>query len=94
VTVTPAVVRRRVIVHGRVQGVGFRLAVARSADSRAVRGWIRNRSDGTVEAVFEGAREQVESLVELCRKGPRGAAVARLEVVEEEPEGLSRFDLR
>src|SRR6266852_9930508 len=50
-------VRRRVIVHGRVQGVGFRFAVARAADARAVTGWVRNRADGAVEAVFEGEPE-------------------------------------
>ncbi len=57
-------------------------------------GWVGNRADGAVEAVFEGEPEPVESLVRFCRDGPRAAAVARVEVVEEEPEGLSRFDVR
>jgi acylphosphatase len=60
--------------------------------SRRVAGFARNRPDGTVEAVFEGAAEAVESLVRLAHEGPRGAAVERVEVYEEEPEGLSRFD--
>ena len=87
-------IRRRVVVHGRVQGVGFRFAVARSAESRGVAGWVRNRADGTVEGVFEGEPESVESLVRFSGEGPRGAAVERLEVVEEEPEGLAGFDVR
>ena len=87
-------VRRRVSVHGRVQGVGFRLAVARAAATRAVGGRVRNRPDGSVEAVFEGDAAAVDALVRFCRDGPRGAAVARLDVVDEEPEGLVRFEVR
>jgi acylphosphatase len=85
-------VRERVVVHGRVQGVGFRYALARAADTRGVAGWARNRADGTVEAVFEAEPEAVESLVRFCEEGPRGAEVDRVEVFEEEPEGLTRFD--
>jgi acylphosphatase len=85
-------VRERVVVHGRVQGVGFRYALARAADTRRVAGWARNRADGTVEAVFEAEPEAVESLVRFCEEGPRGAEVDRVEVFEEEPEGLTRFD--
>jgi acylphosphatase len=87
------VIRRRVIVHGRVQGVGFRYSVAGAARSRAVAGWVSNRPDGTVEAVLEGEPEAVDSLVRFCREGPRGAAVDRVEVADEEPEGLTRFDV-
>jgi len=57
-------------------------------------GSARNRPDGTVEAVFEGEPDAVESLVRLAHEGPRGAEVARVEVFEEEPEGLFRFDAR
>jgi acylphosphatase len=85
------VVRRRVIVHGRVQGVGFRFSLARAANTRGVAGWARNRADGTLEAAFEGTPESVESLIRFSREGPRGAQVERVEVFEEEPEGLSRF---
>jgi acylphosphatase len=84
-------VRRRVVVHGRVQGVGFRYSLSRAADTRRVAGWARNRADGTVEAVFEGEPEAVDSLVRLAEEGPRGAGVESVEVFEEEPEGLTRF---
>jgi acylphosphatase len=83
--------RRRVVVHGFVQGVGFRFSVERAAGSRGVSGWVRNRDDGTVEAVFEGEREDVEALVEFCRAGPRGAEVERVEVAAESAEGLAGF---
>jgi acylphosphatase len=62
--------------------------------SRGIAGWVRNRADGTVEAVFEGEPDAVDSLVRLCEEGPRGAAVEQVEVVDEEPEGLTRFDVR
>jgi acylphosphatase len=78
-------------VHGFVQGVGFRFAVEHEARSRGVSGWVRNRSDGTVEAVFEGEPEPVEALVGFCRRGPRGAEVSRIEVAVEAPEGLTGF---
>jgi acylphosphatase len=87
-------VRRRVVVYGRVQGVGFRYSLARAAEGRGVAGWARNRGDGTLEAVFEGEPEAVESLVRFCYEGPRGAEVERVEVFQEEPEGLTRFDAR
>jgi acylphosphatase len=85
------VIRRRVIVHGRVQGVFFRDTARRMAQSRRVAGWVRNNPDGTVEVVFEGEREAVEDLVGWCHDGPRGAAVERVESFEEEPEGLEGF---
>jgi acylphosphatase len=85
------VIRRRVVVRGRVQGVGFRYSTLRQAEQRGVAGWVRNRPDGAVEAVFEGDPGDVERLVELCREGPRGAVVAGVEVAAEEPEGLAGF---
>ena len=66
-------------------------AVERAANARGVSGWVRNRPDGAVEAVFEGEREDVEALVEFCRQGPRGAEVDRVDVEDESPEGLSGF---
>jgi acylphosphatase len=87
-------VRRRVVVHGRVQGVGFRISVARCAKQRGVGGWVQNRFDGAVEAAFEGEPGSVESLVDYCRRGPRGASVERIEVTDEAPEGVSWFDVR
>jgi acylphosphatase len=89
-----AAVRRRVVVHGRVQGVGFRATLARAARSRGVAGWTRNRPDGTLEAVLEGERDAVGSLVRLCEAGPRGAGVTQVEVAEEPPEALEGFDIR
>ena len=87
-------IRRRLIVHGRVQGVGFRWAIARAAESRGVSGWAANRADGTVEAVLEGEPDAVESVVRLSREGPRGARVERVDVAEEEPEALRGFVTR
>jgi acylphosphatase len=85
------VVRRRVIVHGRVQGVFFRDSVRRLAAQRGISGTVANLDDGAVEAVFEGPPEDVEALVEFCRQGPERAMVERIEVVEEEPEALEGF---
>ena len=87
-------VRRRVVVHGHVQGVFFRGAVEREAARRGVAGWVCNRPDGAVEAVFEGPRSAVDGMVAFCERGPRGADVARVDVSEERPEGLSGFDVR
>ena len=87
-------VRRRVVVHGSVQGVFFRDSTRRAAQSRGVAGWVANRSDGSVEAVFEGAPDAVESMLEFARDGPRNAQVERVDVSEEEPEGLSDFSVR
>ena len=87
-------IRRRVVVHGFVQGVFFRDSVRRHALTAGVTGWVRNNRDGTVEAVFEGEDVAVERLVEFCRDGPRGASVDRVEVEIEEPEGLQAFLVR
>ncbi len=87
-------IRRRVVVHGQVQGVFFRDTTRRLAQQRGVAGWVANRWDGTVEAVFEGEEDAVERLVEFCRAGPRGAQVDSVDVTEEEPEGLSGFNVR
>ena len=91
---TEAKERRRVVVHGRVQGVAFRDATRRQASSRGVAGWVTNRSDGAVEAVFEGDPDDVRSLVEFAREGPRAADVDRVDETDEDPEGLSGFDVR
>ena len=84
-------IRRRVVVHGLVQGVFFRDTVRGHAVAAGVGGWVRNNRDGTVEAVFEGGQDAVERLVDVCRRGPRGARVDEIELLEEEPEGLSGF---
>jgi acylphosphatase len=87
-------VRRRVVAHGLVQGVFFRDTVRRHAQSRGVAGWVRNNRDGTVEAVFEGEPGAVERLVSFVHEGPSGAFVERVDVVDEEDEGLSGFAIR
>ena len=85
--------RRRVLVQGHVQGVFFRETTRRRALAAGVVGWVRNRPDGTVEAVFEGEREAVERLVDYMREGPRGARVDWVDVVREEPEQLDGFEI-
>lgn len=82
------------MVHGHVQGVFFRDTTMRRAIERGVAGWVRNNPDGTVEAVFEGDPDAVEAMVRFAHEGPRGAIVDRVEVIEEEPEGLTRFGVR
>ena len=87
-------IRRRVAVRGRVQGVFFRETTRRRALAEGVAGWVRNRPDGTVEAVFEGEREGVERLVTFVREGPRGARVDWVDVVSEELGALEGFEIR
>ena len=87
-------VRRHVTISGDVQGVFVRETARRKATEAGVAGWITNRSDGRVEAVFEGPAEAVEELVEFCRQGPTAATVEDVDVQTEEPEGLSGFDVR
>ena len=78
-------------VRGAVQGVGFRYATAARARSRGVSGWVRNNADGTVEAVFEGPPDAVDTLVAWCRRGPAGARVDDVTVESEEPSGERGF---
>jgi acylphosphatase len=85
------VVRKRVTVHGRVQGVFFRDTTRRMAESRGVTGWIRNNPDGSVEAAFEGDADAVDQMVRFAHEGPHGAVVERVDVADEEPEGLTGF---
>jgi acylphosphatase len=87
-------IRRRVVIHGWVQGVFFRDSVRRRARVAGIAGWVRNNWDGTVEAVFEGEAGAVERLIDFCRQGPRGAQVDRVEVIDEDPEGVSGFEIR
>ena len=87
-------IRKRVVVHGRVQGVFFRDSLRRLAEQHDVVGWARNTREGTVEAVFEGAPDAVDRLVTFCGEGPRGAGVERVDAHGEEPEGLSGFSIR
>jgi acylphosphatase len=86
--------RRRVVVQGHVQGVFFRETARRRALAAGVAGWVRNAPDGSVEAVFEGEAEAVERLLAFAREGPRGARVDWVDITNEEPEGISGFDVR
>ena len=86
--------RRHVVISGQVQGVSFRDATREEAQSAGVAGWVRNRDDGSVEAVFEGDADAVERLVEWCRSGPSSADVDGVEASEEDPQGESGFEVR
>ena len=88
------VVRYRVLISGRVQGVFFRDSCRRLAEQHSVAGWVRNLPDGRVEAVFEGPADAVCRLVDWAHTGPRLAAVDDVAVQPEPPEGLSAFRLR
>jgi acylphosphatase len=86
--------RVHVRIGGRVQGVFFRAEARTRAESLGLAGWIRNAPDGSVEAVFEGDDERVDSMVDWSRRGPSGARVDDLEVEPEEPTGKTGFDVR
>lgn len=77
-----------------MQGVFFRAECRSEAEALGVDGWVRNRPDGTVEAVFEGEASRVEAMVAWMRHGPALAVVDRVEEFEEEPEGLTGFAIR
>jgi acylphosphatase len=87
-------IRRRAVVHGRVQGVFFRDSTRARARAHGVAGWVRNRSDGAVEAVLEGPPEAVERVLRFLQTGPPHADVERVEVQQEQPEGLTGFSVR
>ncbi len=89
-----SLVRRRVVVRGAVQGVFFRDSTRRRAEAEGVAGWVRNRDDGAVEAVFEAEPGAVDRLVAFCREGPGRARVEDVEVTEEEPQRANGFSIR
>ena len=91
---TPDTIRRRLVVHGKVQGVFYRDSVRQAATNEGVSGWAANRSDGTVEVVLEGSPDAVDSVVGYCRAGPSSADVDSVDVHEETPEGLTGFQIR
>ena len=84
-------IRRRVLISGRVQGVAFRDTCQRVAVEQGVAGWVRNVGDGRVEAVFEGTAEQVDRMMEWVHGGPRLADVADIAVQTEPAQGLTGF---
>ena len=81
----------QVTIRGRVQGVGYRYWVEQQARARGLEGWVRNRRDGSVEALFAGPPDLVSGMIALCRRGP---ASARVNAVEEEPAGADALNLR
>jgi len=87
-------IRRRVLVSGRVQGVWFRDSCRTEAQRAGVAGWVRNLRDGRVEAVFEGESDAVDEMVEWCRQGPPNAVVVDIDVVDQAPEGEPTFQIR
>jgi acylphosphatase len=88
------VTRKRVVARGRVQGVFFRDSTQREARSAGVAGWVTNRADGAVEAVFEGDADAVGRMIDFVRGGPGRADVSEVDVADEEPEGLGSFEIR
>ncbi len=86
--------RRHVVITGEVQGVSFRDATRKEAEDAGLAGWVRNRDDGSVEAVFEGDADAVDRLLDWCRSGPSSADVDDVEDSEEEPQGESGFEVR
>lgn len=87
-------IRRRLLVHGHVQGVFYRASCAEEAERLGLAGWVANRDDGTVEVVAQGAPATVERLIEWCHHGPAAAVVQRVEVTEEAATGESGFTVR
>ena len=87
-------VRKRVIVHGRVQDVWFRASTLKEARRAGVEGWVRNQLDGTVEAVFEGNPQAVARMIEFVRSGPDLAHVERVDVREEPVQSERGFSVR
>jgi acylphosphatase len=81
-----SVIARRLLIRGRVQGVGYRYSLVDAAETRGVRGWVRNRRDGSVEAFVQGAESDVEAIVAWCRRGPPAAQVSAVDVEPASPD--------
>lgn len=84
-------VRRHVVIHGRVQGVGYRAWTEVTALERGLEGWVRNRRDGSVEAVFGGPEDDVDAMIAECRRGPPGA---RVETIDQRAATADEIALR
>jgi acylphosphatase len=91
---TAAIETVRLRITGRVQGVGYRLWAMRTAARLGLRGWVRNRSDGSVEALVTGTPEAIAAIIEASRDGPRGAQVTEVAVAPDEDDGSVGFDAR
>ncbi|MBD6955250.1 MAG: acylphosphatase [Thermoplasmata archaeon] len=86
--------RAHVIFEGKVQGVYFRAFVKKNADEMGISGWVRNLPDGSVEAIFEGEKDKIERLIEICITQHPRAIVRNFKIKWEEPENLKGFDIR
>lgn len=86
-------IRKHLFIKGVVQGVFYRASTRKEAERVGVTGWVRNLSDGRVEAVFEGEDEEVKRMEEFCWQGPPQAEVEDIQIFTEEPEGLDRFEV-
>lgn len=87
-------VARHLQITGRVQGVGFRYSMQREAERLDVHGWVRNRRDGSVEALVQGSEAAIAAITDWARRGPRGAQVTSLNVSEAAPETATSFEQR
>ncbi len=87
-------IRRHIRIHGQVQGVFCRESLRERARAHGISGWVRNCPDGTVEAVLEGAPDEVDRMVRFSHTGPPRADVDHVDVTEERPEGLTGFAVR
>lgn len=88
-----AITRAHVLISGKVQGVGYRFSTLEVALKFGVNGWVKNLSDGRVEAVFEGSQETIEKMIKWCNKGPTSAVVKDVTAKYEQPEGIEGFEI-
>lgn len=86
--------RAHVFISGKVQGVYFRKSTKEKADALGVTGWVKNLSDGRVEAVFEGEKEDITEMLKFCNEGPEMAVVEEVDLEWEEPTGFGSFNIR
>lgn len=84
----------RVFISGRVQGVFYRASTQKAAQTKKINGWVRNLSDGRVEALFEGTSENVAAMIQWCHKGPPGARVRKVDVEYEEVQDIQGFEIQ
>lgn len=86
-------ITKRLYIHGRVQGVSYRYWTQKKAQNLGLYGWVRNRADGSVEAIAHGQAEQVEALITACKKGPALASVKHIDVEDAEYNGANEFEI-
>jgi acylphosphatase len=91
-SMTDAIVCRRLLISGRVQGVAYRFSMVDMAERLGIRGWVRNRTNGDVEAVVQGAPDAVEAIIEWARRGPSLAIVKTVLINEAAVEDFTRFE--